>query len=76
MKINVDNYADFVTAVKTVAGIDAVFYYDNSPNTFRLYALMSGGELAAHVTPLASKPGSFDADFPDAVALTADYAIG
>lgn len=76
MQISVNTYADFVTAVKAIAGVDVVFFWDDSPSSFKAQAIMRGGTIStAFSTGLTSKPGSFDTDFPDAVELPSNFAV-
>jgi hypothetical protein len=76
MQITVNTYADFVTAVKAVSGVDVVFYWDDSPSSFKVQAIMRCGHIStAFSTGLTSKPGSFDTDFPDAVELPDNFGV-
>jgi hypothetical protein len=76
MQISTETYADFVTAVKAVAGVDVVLYYDNSPTTFTIYAICGGRKIRVNVPSLTSKPGAFDTDFPDAIQMTSNFSMG
>lgn len=77
MQIALNTYADFLTAVRTIGGLEVVFYYDDSPSSFKVQAIFGGRTIInTFSTPLTSKPGTFDADFPDAVELPGNFGIG
>lgn len=75
MKIDTNNYADFLTTVKSISALDVVFFYDNTPSAFRLYAIAGGRRIVCQAIGLTSEPGSFSTDFPDAIELTDDFGM-
>jgi hypothetical protein len=75
MQISINSYADFVTAVKAISGVDVVFYWDDSPTTFKASAIMGGRKISINTPALTDKPGSFDTDFPDAVELPSNFNV-
>lgn len=77
MLISVKNYVDFLSVVNRITGIEAIFYTEEVVgNTFRIWAILRNERVCASGN-LGTKPGSFDTDFPDAVAITdTDFGIG
>lgn len=76
MQISVNNYGDFVTVVKKVGRIDAVFFWDGTgaSSNFRIYAAFGAGGCCAEIVQ-GSEPGTFAADFPDAIAVSSPISI-
>jgi hypothetical protein len=76
MQISVNNYADFVTVVKSVGRIDAVFFWDGTgaSSNFRIYAAFGAGGCCASIVQ-ESEPGTFSSDFPDAVEVSSPISI-
>jgi len=71
MEIVPNQYSDFVTVIRSIGALEAVFYREVSGSDFRAWAFLHGGSVVVRspsTTP-AAKPGSFDDDFPGAVAL-------
>ena len=63
------DYAGVVALIKA-ATKPIVCYYDDAPSNFLIYAPFEDGNIGAIISGgYTSKPGTFDADFPDAIEL-------
>lgn len=74
MQIRPQNYESFLLVLD---GLDPrrrdVYYFTNNTNVFIVYAFVNGNSVISADT--GTKPSTFDADFPHAVALSAGIAF-
>lgn len=66
------NYADFKNLVAALRHVDAVFYFQPAEGvSFVIQAFLDGGSVVAECDT-GTKPSTFDADFPHAIAMTGE----
>lgn len=73
MQLMFNDYAAFKLMFVGL-GSGPVFYHDGGGSDFQITAFTLNG-TALRVTSIGNKPGSFDTDFPAAVAMPADPAF-
>jgi hypothetical protein len=76
MQYSSNSYPDFLNVVRRVGGAEAIFYWAVSESDFRIFVILDGGStVMTYPASTAAKPSTFDADFPEAIALSASLNI-